>query len=111
MVRDDGTLGMPLRLRASGFGLERTPRHPRTGVALEGFPVPGWDAAQALARDAGRAFAPLRTIGWDIAPTPEGPALIEANAWWSFLPEPGPWGDPTVAALREAVLRRSARRA
>jgi hypothetical protein len=25
---------------------------------------------------------PVRTIGWDIAITPNGPVILEANIWW-----------------------------
>ena len=35
---------------------------------------------------AARAFAPLRTIGWDVAITPDGPSLIEGNVTWDPLP-------------------------
>ncbi len=44
--------------------------------------VPMWDEACALVRDAAPHFLPLRTLGWDIAITPGGPMIIEANAHW-----------------------------
>jgi len=115
-VGTDGTLAEPLALRSSGYGLERIGRHPLSGAPLEGFRVPGWPEACALARRAAEAFAPLRAMGWDIAPTPDGPVLVEANAWWTFPSEPGGGPEPMVAALRAAVAalppaaRRSQRR-
>jgi len=27
-------------------------------------------------------FWPLRTIGWDVALTPNGPRIVEGNVWW-----------------------------
>ena len=62
-----------------------------------------WEEARALALRAAAAFAPLRTVGFDIAPTPAGPVLIEANAWWSWLPDTEGGPDPVLAALRDAV--------
>ena len=43
--------------------------HPRTGVPLIGYRVPLWPRARDLVQRAARAFAPLRTIGWDVAVT------------------------------------------
>ena len=102
-VGDDGTLVHACVVRSSGFGLERLPRHPRSGAPLPGFRVPDWGEARALALRAAAVFAPLRTVGFDIAPTPDGPVLIEANAWWSWLPDTEGGPDPVLAALRDAV--------
>lgn len=55
-------------------------RHPATGAAIRGVPVPDLDAAIALAL---RAHGPFRAgftvIGWDIGLTDAGPALVEGN--------------------------------
>ncbi len=37
----------------------------------------------AEAIDAARKFMPIRTIGWDVAVTPDGPVIIEDNLWWA----------------------------
>jgi Sugar-transfer associated ATP-grasp len=102
-VRPDGSLALPFGPRPSGFGLDPVPRHPLSGVPLEGVRVPGWEEARALALRAAEAFAPLRTVGLDIAPTDRGPVLVEANAWWRWLPNPRGGADPAFAALREAA--------
>ena len=99
----DGAVVRAWRVAASGFGFVRAPAHPRTGARLEGFRIPGWEAACALALRAAEAFAPLRAVGFDVAPTPEGPRLVEANAWWSWIADPGGGPDRVAAALREAV--------
>jgi hypothetical protein len=68
--------------------------HPRTGRALPGFALPDWSRATALATQAALAFAPLRTIGWDVALTPDGPLLIEGNVTWDTL-----IGEPRMGAI------------
>jgi len=45
--------------------------------------LPFWDEACALAETAARHFLPIRTIGWDVALTPEGPVILEGNFWWN----------------------------
>ncbi len=102
-VRGDGTLALPFTARPGGFGLDPAPVHPLTGVTLEGFPVPGWEDARELALRAVEAFAPLRAVGLDVAPTPGGPMLIEANAWWRWIPDPRAGDEPAFAALRAAA--------
>jgi len=68
--------------RPGGVGTEVVERHPVTGVAFAGYEVPLWHEACDLARRAAMSFLPLVTIGWDIGITPDGPLLIEGNAWW-----------------------------
>jgi hypothetical protein len=105
-VRADGALALPFGPRPSGFGLEPVARHPRSGAPMEGFQVPCWQDACALALRAAGAFAPLRALGLDIAPTADGPVVIEANAWWRWLPNPAGGADPAFAALRAAAAGR-----
>ena len=82
---DTGTLSRVVGRHASGFGLQDYPEHPTTGVPCEGFALPGWDEACRIALTAARKFLPLRTIGWDIALTGNGPVVIEGNVWWDAL--------------------------
>ena len=51
-------------------------------MALAGFRLPLWEEAKSLVARAATLFLPMRCIGWDVALTPSGPALIEANMWW-----------------------------
>lgn len=83
--------------RPGGIGSDSVSRHPATGAALIGAPVPHWGEARALARRASEAFLPMLTIGWDIAITQEGPLLIEGNARWD---------PPSVGDVSGALLRR-----
>ena len=55
--------------------------HPMTGAPVLGRVVPQWSAIRALALAAHHAFGDRMLIGWDIAMTPEGPILIEANSY------------------------------
>jgi len=75
-------LRAPLLFSASGVGVEVITDHPDTSLPLKGFRLPFWDEAMTLARRATALFVPLRTIGWDVAITAEGPVLIEGNARW-----------------------------
>jgi hypothetical protein len=68
-----------------------------TGADLVGVAVPLWREARALAERASRLFLPMRTIGWDVAVTPDGPVLIEGNARWD---------PPPVGSISGALLRR-----
>lgn len=56
--------------------------HPRTGARITGFQLPHWERACELVRRAARLFLPIRTLGWDVALTAEGPVIVEANMWW-----------------------------
>lgn len=57
-------------------------QHPTTGINLTHFQLPMWKDACELATHAAKQFLPLRTIGWDIALTPEKPVIIEGNQHW-----------------------------
>jgi hypothetical protein len=92
---EDGALG-PLRLPrpdASGFTLSRSVPG---GATIEGVRLPDWAEALALARAAAIPMLPARTIGWDIALTPGGPVVLEANMFY--------W--PSSAADQGAAARR-----
>jgi len=65
-----------------GFGLHQVDRHPVTGVSLIGLQPPMWNAVVELGKKAALAFLPSKCLGWDIAVTPAGPVVIEANRYW-----------------------------
>lgn len=54
-------------------------RHPVTNVQIAGFPVPRFDEALEMVDAASRRLPTVPYVGWDVAITPDGPALIEAN--------------------------------
>jgi hypothetical protein len=53
--------------------------HPQTGFRFEGARLPFWGELLDVVRRAAEELWPLRTIGWDVAITPGGPLLVEAN--------------------------------
>lgn len=77
----DGTF---LELIAAGPGgvLRQVDPPPGTGAPLPGTRMPMWDECRAAVIAAASAFLPMRTLGWDVAVTPEGVRIVEANMWW-----------------------------
>ena len=49
---------------------------------IEGTKLPCWEEICDLAVSVAPHFLPMRSIGWDIALTPEGPKIVEGNARW-----------------------------
>lgn len=77
--------------------------HPVTGHPIPGFKVPFWKACTDLAVRAARHTPGNRSVGWDIAITPDGPELIEGNHNWCKLLWQLPAGEglkPQLDALR-----------
>lgn len=59
---------------------DRLEKHPVTGITFKGFKVPNWDAVMKLADDAIRHDPEVNYVGWDIAVTPDGAAIVEGNS-------------------------------
>lgn len=76
-----GVLGAVGRQKPQ-FGLRLHETHPDTGVAFAGVKVPFWGGLRELVRSAAFALRPLATLGWDVAITPTGPIVLEANGAW-----------------------------
>ncbi len=53
--------------------------HPDTGVVFKGYQVPMVQEAVAMAKEAAMVVPEIAHVGWDVAVTPDGPALIEGN--------------------------------
>ena len=64
------------------FGGARYTRHPDSGLIFAGEKVPQWQEIVSLTRKAARMTPFIHTVGWDVAATPQGPVLIEANFNW-----------------------------
>jgi len=79
---DSGVLEPAIRMAPDGSGIETVPIHPKTKIPFAGFRLPLWPQACALVMETAPKFLPLRTIGWDVALTPDGPVILEANIWW-----------------------------
>lgn len=59
--------------------------HPDTGVVFEGYKIPYFDEAIALAKRATECFYGFCSIGWDVVITTEGPILLEGNDDWGVV--------------------------
>ena len=53
--------------------------HPVTGVPFKGLQIPFWDDTIAMMKKAVPQASKISNLGWDIAITPTGPIIIEAN--------------------------------
>lgn len=93
-----GTVGRVCGIDGWGrFAPAASDRAPAPGTRL-----PLWEEAIALARRASAAFLPMRAPAWDIAVTPSGPVVIEANKWWDPLCPLGD-GPGMLAAMEPAT--------
>ena len=59
--------------------------HPVSGIEISGFRIPFWKETLEMVNKAAKLHPQNRSIGWDIAITPEGPDLIEGNHDWCKL--------------------------
>ncbi len=76
---DLGTGRLGGGIRRIDLMIHQVELHPDTGVRIEGFQLPCWNEALALATRAFDAAKRIPMIGWDIAITDSGPVLIEGN--------------------------------
>lgn len=53
--------------------------HPLSGTPIIGFAVPNWAAVESLIEHIAHEVSEIRYVGWDIAVTPDGAAVIEGN--------------------------------
>jgi putative polysaccharide biosynthesis protein len=93
---EDGRLGPAFLESIESLGLIELAAHPRTGNGFEDVVLPDWAAALELVQTAAAAFAPLRALGWDVALTPRGPVIVEANMWW---------GPPNQCGTMPVIMR------
>jgi len=75
---DSGTLRGTGKIK-SKYGKGEYSSHPRSGIRFDGLVLPYWQELKSLVRKAAPVMLPLRSLGWDVALTPEGPLLIEVN--------------------------------
>jgi hypothetical protein len=71
-----GELGAAIGMLARSA---RVDAHPRSGARIEGLKLPHWDEIKTLVVSGHEGFSELVVIGWDVAITPSGPIILEAN--------------------------------
>ena len=54
-------------------------KHPVTGAPVKGLQLPFWKETLEMIKNAAREVPGVAYIGWDVAITPDGPAIIEGN--------------------------------
>lgn len=59
-------------------------RHPATGFVFKGARIPHVDKAIELVKSAARLIPEMRWVGWDVAITQDGAAIIEGNNYPSI---------------------------
>lgn len=96
----DGTLEWVRLARPGGLGFTCAEELPGSGIRVAGMQLPDWEETIALVRRAARAFLPARALGWDVALTPGGPVIVEANMFW--WPRSGPEQAVLAERMREA---------
>ncbi len=67
---------------SDGSVLRTVSTHPKTGAPFDQFQLPFWPQVCSLVNDTAIKLLPVRTIGWDVAITPNGPVILEGNIWW-----------------------------
>ncbi len=75
--------------------------HPVSRMPIKGFKIPFWKETLQMAVDAALFDTSNRSIGWDIAITPEGPELIEGNHNWCKLL----WQLPVKKGLKHELIK------
>lgn len=82
-------------------------RHPGTGTQFEGYQLPLWQDILALVEKAALVVPSIRYVGWDVATTVKGPALVEGNQYPGHdiycLPGQNPSGIGILPELEKVV--------
>lgn len=97
MLDDDGVALYPGVDKQSNIFAE----HPVTGTTIKGTKVPFYAEVVTMIAEASKRLPSVPYVGWDIAITPEGPALIEANHNSSVFQM-----KPSVSGIRTGLLYR-----
>ena len=99
-----GVIVSSLTFYPDRIGCRSIDQHPVTELDIIGFQVPMWDAVCTTVCTAAAAFLPIRTIGWDVVVTPDGPVLVEANERYQYAAS-GEHVRTLRAALRQSIQK------
>lgn len=75
--------------------------HPATGVAIKGFEVPMYAEMLSLVEKLSHRLPHTPYVGWDVALTAEGPAILEANHNSSVFQM-----KPSVSGVRTGLIKK-----
>jgi hypothetical protein len=80
LAQIDMQSGRVLRVSSgAGLGVRFHESHPDSGVALTGFAIPAWPEMKQLALSGAALMRHIPLIGWDLAPSENGPIIVEMN--------------------------------
>lgn len=82
----------PKAMQRAKFSWAECDRHPNSGISFDSVTIPYWKDVIDLTHMAANTLPKLRTLGWDIAITPTGPLLVEANINWGVNLMQDGWG-------------------
>ncbi len=81
--------------------------HPYSHTPLIGMVLPYWKEVIKMAEDAALVIPQMRYVGWDIAVTPTGPAIIEGNNYCAHdfwqLPGQTPGGIGIMPTIEKII--------
>lgn len=73
-------------IRVTLAGLQPLNEHPNTGASLKEICIADWTRCRDLTLAAHASVFPrFAFLGWDVAPTSDGPVLVEANDGWDLV--------------------------
>lgn len=78
--------------------------HPITKTLILGFKIPFWDEIVEMITEAAWIVPQVRTVGWDVAVTQEGPLIIEGNDNWNKDAFQIPYGQGRQYILNNYLL-------
>lgn len=79
---EDGKLGKYAFYRPQ-YGL-KTAEHPDSHIVFENFKLPYVTESFAMVKELHKFLYGIHSIGWDVAVTPDGPIVVEANDNWEI---------------------------
>lgn len=97
-----GRITRTLKKVAGEFGLKPVREHPDSGKSLF-ITLPFWQETVGIAATGAARFGALRALAWDIALTPDGPVILEANQDWEIFPI-APYRKPDPPDNWEALI-------
>lgn len=56
--------------------------HPISGAQVTGLQIPQWEEILILVKEAALLVPQVRTVGWDVVLTAQGPSMLEGNHNW-----------------------------
>ena len=81
--------------------------HPDTHIKIQGYTIPFVKEAVQMVLEAAKITPQIRYVGWDVATTPNGPAIIEGNTYCAHdfwqLPPHTPDGIGILPTIKKYV--------